>query len=104
MTDDLTPDTGHLPDQAKTEPDTENLATAIRRRFAPFGRRFAPFGGVDALELPPRERDREPPQFGFDETLAEVCSKFADMSPEALESLCDEAVAAVRHANTPKAK
>lgn len=25
--------------------------------------RFAPFGGVDDLELPPRELDREPPRF-----------------------------------------
>ena len=33
----------------------ENLATAIRARFAPFG-------GVE-LEIPPRETMREPPRF-----------------------------------------
>ena len=33
----------------------ENLATAIRARFAPFG-------GVE-LEMPPRETMREPPRF-----------------------------------------
>ena len=37
----------------KTGP--ENLASAIRTRFAPFG-------GVE-LELPPREPAREPPKF-----------------------------------------
>jgi plasmid stability protein len=26
--------------------------------------RFAPFGGVDDLELPPRELARDPPEFG----------------------------------------
>ena len=36
-------------------PAPENLATAIRKRFAPLG-------GVE-LELPPREPAREPPTF-----------------------------------------
>jgi len=57
MTDDTPrPDTAFSPDRTKTEPDTENLAEAIRRRFAPFG-------GVDDLELPPREPARDPPDF-----------------------------------------
>jgi len=34
----------------------DNLAEAIRRRFAPFG-------GVDDLEIPPRMPVREPPHF-----------------------------------------
>jgi plasmid stability protein len=34
----------------------DNLAAAIRARFAPFG-------GVE-LELPPREPARDPPEFG----------------------------------------
>ena len=33
-----------------------NLAEAIRRRFAPLG-------GVDDLEIPPREPARDPPKF-----------------------------------------
>jgi hypothetical protein len=33
----------------------------------------------------------------FDQTLAEARSKFADLSPEALESIVDEAVAWARH-------
>ena len=37
-------------------PPPENLAEAIRKRFAPFG-------GVE-LELPRREPMREPPDFG----------------------------------------
>jgi hypothetical protein len=43
--------------------------------------RVEPLGGID-LDLPPREPGREPPC--FDQTLAEIRSKFADMSPEAL--------------------
>ena len=39
----------------------------------------------------------------FDQTLAEARSKFADMPPEELEVLIDEAVAATRAANPPKA-
>jgi hypothetical protein len=39
----------------------------------------------------------------FDQTLAEARSKFADMPPEELEALIDEAVAATRAANPPKA-
>lgn len=39
----------------------------------------------------------------LDQTIAEARSKFADMSPEALESLLDEAVAATRQADAPKA-
>ena len=35
------------------------------------------------------------PRHAFDQTLAEVRSKFADMPPEALETLIDAAVAAV---------
>ena len=44
--------------QAALEPEPpapENLATAIRKRFAPLG-------GVE-LDLPPREPAREPPTF-----------------------------------------
>lgn len=37
-------------------PSTQDLASAIRSRFAPLG-------GVE-LELPPRTAMREPPQFG----------------------------------------
>ena len=39
-----------------TSPEQVNLAEAIRRRFAPFG-------GVDDLEIHPREPVREPPHF-----------------------------------------
>jgi hypothetical protein len=39
----------------------------------------------------------------FDQTLTEVRSKFADMPPAQLESLIEEAVAAVRKDHTPKA-
>jgi len=37
-------------------PAARNLYERIRARFAPFG-------GVDDLELPPREPAREPPRF-----------------------------------------
>jgi plasmid stability protein len=40
---------------AETPPQTENLAQAIRRLFEPLG-------GME-LELPPREKMREPPTF-----------------------------------------
>ena len=33
----------------------------------------------------------------FDQTMAEARSKFADLPPEALDSLLEEAVAAARH-------
>ncbi len=39
----------------------------------------------------------------LDQTMAEARSKFADMPPEALESLIDEAVAAVRQSNAATA-
>jgi len=39
----------------ETPPQTENLAQAIRRLFEPLG-------GME-LELPPREKMREPPNF-----------------------------------------
>lgn len=39
----------------ETPPQTESLADAIRRRFAPLG-------GME-LELPPREKMPEPPSF-----------------------------------------
>jgi len=39
----------------------------------------------------------------FDQTLAEVRGKFADMSPQELESLIDDAVATARAHETPKA-
>ena len=39
----------------------------------------------------------------LDQTMAAARSKFADMPPAELESLIDEAVAAVRRDNTPKA-
>lgn len=38
----------------------------------------------------------------LDQTMTEARSKFADMPPAELESLIDEAVAAVRRDNTPK--
>jgi hypothetical protein len=38
----------------------------------------------------------------FDQTVAEARGKFADMPPEELESLIDEAVAAARKASVPK--
>lgn len=41
----------------KPERPTRNLYERIRARFAPFG-------GVDDLEVPPREAAREPPRFG----------------------------------------
>jgi hypothetical protein len=39
----------------------------------------------------------------FDQTLVEVRERFADMSPEALETLIDEAVTAARREKPPKA-
>ena len=39
----------------ETTPETESLADAIRRRFAPLG-------GME-LDLPPREKMPEPPSF-----------------------------------------
>ncbi|MGP0059167.1 MAG: ribbon-helix-helix domain-containing protein [Beijerinckiaceae bacterium] len=39
----------------------------------------------------------------LDQTMAEARGKFADMPPEALESLLDEAVTATRQAKAPKA-
>ena len=39
----------------------------------------------------------------LDQTTAEVRSKFADMPPAELQSLIDEAVAAVRKDHSPKA-
>ena len=39
----------------------------------------------------------------FDQTMAEARSKFADIPPEALEAAIDEAVAAAREPNAPKA-
>ena len=41
---------------AETPPQTEGLGQAIRRLFAPLG-------GME-LELPPREKMRDPPTFG----------------------------------------
>jgi Ribbon-helix-helix domain len=38
----------------------------------------------------------------LDQTIAEARGKFADMSPEALESVIGEAVAAARKTNAPK--
>jgi len=40
----------------------------------------------------------------LDQTMAEARGKFADVPPEELESLIDEAVAATRQANAPKAR
>ena len=42
--------------QEPERPAARNLYERIRARFAPFG-------GVDDLELPPREPAREPPRF-----------------------------------------
>ena len=39
----------------------------------------------------------------LDQTLAETCEKFADLAPDALESLMDEAVTAMRQAGGAKA-
>jgi len=39
----------------------------------------------------------------LDQTLAEARSKFADMPPEALEAMIDEAVAATRKTKAHKA-
>jgi hypothetical protein len=39
----------------------------------------------------------------LDQTMAEARGKFADVTPEALESLLDEAVTATRQAKAPKA-
>ena len=44
-----------LRDAVGRKPDSRNLASIIRERFAPLG-------GVE-LELPPREPAREPPRF-----------------------------------------
>jgi len=41
---------------AKTPRESENLAVAIRRRFAPLG-------GME-IDVPPREPMRKPPRFG----------------------------------------
>ena len=40
----------------------------------------------------------------FDQTVAEVRGKFADVPPEALEALIDEAVIATRLTSTPKGR
>jgi len=40
----------------------------------------------------------------LDQTMTEARSRFADMPPAELESLIDEAVAAVRKDHTPKAR
>jgi hypothetical protein len=40
----------------------------------------------------------------FDQTIAEARSKFADIAPAELEGLIDEAVAAARQTQTPKAR
>ena len=77
---------------APKPPNSEvNLAAAIRRRFAPFG-------GVDDLEPPPPAPVGDPRWVAFDRTLAEVRSGFADMAPEEVEALVDEAIAAARPA------
>jgi Ribbon-helix-helix domain len=39
----------------------------------------------------------------LDQTMAEARGKFADLAPEALDALLDEAVTATRHATAPKA-
>jgi hypothetical protein len=39
----------------------------------------------------------------FDQTVAEARSKFADMAPDQLEALIEEAVTATRKASAPKA-
>jgi hypothetical protein len=39
----------------------------------------------------------------LEQTMAEARGNFADMAPEALESLLDEAVTATRQASAPKA-
>lgn len=39
----------------------------------------------------------------LDQTMAEARGKFADMPPEALEAVIEEAVAAVRQSDAPKA-
>jgi len=39
----------------------------------------------------------------IDQTMAEARGKFADLPPEALESIIDEAVTTTRQANVPKA-
>jgi hypothetical protein len=39
----------------------------------------------------------------LDQTMAEARGKFADMPPEELDALLDEAVVATRHAGEPKA-
>ena len=38
----------------------------------------------------------------LDQTMAEARSKFADLPPEELEAMIDEAVAATRQASSPK--
>ena len=40
----------------------------------------------------------------LDQTMAEARGKFADLSPEALDSLLDEAATATRQADAPKAR
>jgi Ribbon-helix-helix domain len=40
----------------------------------------------------------------LDQTMAEARGQFADLSPEALDTLLDEAVTAVRQADAPKAR
>ena len=40
----------------------------------------------------------------LDQTMAEARGKFADLPPEALESMIDEAVTTTRQANAPKAR
>lgn len=39
----------------------------------------------------------------LDQTMAEARGKFADLAPEALDALLDEAVTATRHATAPTA-
>jgi antitoxin ParD1/3/4 len=80
-----------MTDEPRQRNPEVNLAEAIRRRFAPVG-------GADDLVPHPPVMVGEPPWRAFDQTLAEVRSKFTDMSPEALEALIVEAVTAVRAA------
>lgn len=88
MTDPVCPTTG-----APIQPDPRPKHSLYERIRA----KVEAVGGID-IDLPPREPRRESPH--FDQTLAEVRSEFAHMSPEELEALIEEAVAAMRIARS----
>ena len=56
--------------------------------------------GIDALTPEDIDAEIAAQRHALDQTMAEVQSKFADLAPEELQSLIDEAVIAVRKARS----